>query len=307
MAPITPTITLKTFHQQDIRRFSVSSDISLAQLRATIASVYGLPHDPNFQYIDDEGDFVTIHSDNEWSEAIRVALHFPTLVLKLFLLPPSSSLETPSPSPLAASNPMMIEEMVPVEPPVPVEELQEIVSVLQASKEGDEEGKEEGEKEASSGPHMSKISRQVLETSLTTSINLTQTAKNISHFIQSLELTKDYSQSASSGPSSSSSSSSEPSVAAPHSFQNAHALAQDTLDSCRLLSDRIARQCVEMAAKIRGQVLEQSSRTLFNTPALENCSADVANIHQLGDRLISSTRDECSNISRQTRESFDSL
>eukprot|EP00276_Gloeochaete_wittrockiana_P019101 CAMPEP_0184338106 /NCGR_PEP_ID=MMETSP1089-20130417/6640_1 /TAXON_ID=38269 ORGANISM="Gloeochaete wittrockiana, Strain SAG46.84" /NCGR_SAMPLE_ID=MMETSP1089 /ASSEMBLY_ACC=CAM_ASM_000445 /LENGTH=131 /DNA_ID=CAMNT_0026664401 /DNA_START=6 /DNA_END=398 /DNA_ORIENTATION=+ len=131
MAPVTPSITLKTFHQQDIRRFSVSSDISLAQLRATIASVYGLPNDPNFQYIDDEGDFVTIHSDNEWTEAVRVARAFPTLVLKLFLLPPSSSPEAPSPSPLSASNPMMIEEMVPVEPPVPVEELQEIVSVLQ--------------------------------------------------------------------------------------------------------------------------------------------------------------------------------
>jgi hypothetical protein len=70
----------------DIRRFSVKSDVLLQNFRRLVADLY---HLTNFilQYQDDEGDCVNIKTDTDLTEAIRLALLSRSLILRIEVHP----------------------------------------------------------------------------------------------------------------------------------------------------------------------------------------------------------------------------
>jgi len=65
------SLSLKVTYCDDLRRFSVSPDITFSELRPFIEKHIGVSN-LNFRYLDDEDELVTIGSNIEFGEAKRL-------------------------------------------------------------------------------------------------------------------------------------------------------------------------------------------------------------------------------------------
>lgn len=86
----TTPLTIKVRRGDELRRFTVDVPIEFAALSATVRSLFSLP--PNapmvLKYQDNEGDLITVSSDVELVEAIRVHAGNAGNILRLDLLVP---------------------------------------------------------------------------------------------------------------------------------------------------------------------------------------------------------------------------
>jgi uncharacterized protein YdcH (DUF465 family) len=72
-----PMISVKASLEGELRRFSLGGPIAYSELYEKAKLVYGLKEEAKLQYLDDEGDYVTISCDTELEEAIRVSSENP--------------------------------------------------------------------------------------------------------------------------------------------------------------------------------------------------------------------------------------
>jgi len=70
-------ISVKASLEGELRRFSLGGPIAYSELYEKAKLVYGLKEEAKLQYLDDEGDYVTISCDSELEEAIRVSSENP--------------------------------------------------------------------------------------------------------------------------------------------------------------------------------------------------------------------------------------
>ncbi len=83
-ATMNSNVTLKVTFDGDLRRISVPTSISLADLKKRLANMFANFEELKLQYSDDEGDRITITSHDELEEAMRVAASTNN-ILRLFV------------------------------------------------------------------------------------------------------------------------------------------------------------------------------------------------------------------------------
>jgi hypothetical protein len=108
--------SVKTFFNNDLRRFKIPEDEIKAKrsfewLSDHIATVYGRKG-LEIKYVDEEGDLVSIKSEVELREALRLAIAQPALKLQLSL----ESSESPAPTPTPVPTPVPAPVPVPATP-----------------------------------------------------------------------------------------------------------------------------------------------------------------------------------------------
>jgi len=75
-------IIVKTKFEEDLRRFNVKTEITLKDICATTCELYRLLN-VRLKYKDEEGDLITITTNNELREAINLALQSKPQILRL--------------------------------------------------------------------------------------------------------------------------------------------------------------------------------------------------------------------------------
>jgi len=79
-------LTVKTTKQEDIRRFTITDNASFEDLLRILNHLYpGFSDSLLIKYKDDEGDFVTITSSEEFREAVRLSKTLKPVILRLEL------------------------------------------------------------------------------------------------------------------------------------------------------------------------------------------------------------------------------
>jgi len=76
-------LILKTEFNGDVRRVPIPINISFVELYQKIQKLYGFTSNFIFKYLDDENDFITVGSDEELEEAIRIGV--TKKILRLFI------------------------------------------------------------------------------------------------------------------------------------------------------------------------------------------------------------------------------
>jgi hypothetical protein len=81
-------VIIKAELKDDIRRFSTPSNITFADLQSRLRQLYGLSAQTiSLKYVDDEKDLVTLSTQDEMEEALRVASR-QNFVLRIFVFLP---------------------------------------------------------------------------------------------------------------------------------------------------------------------------------------------------------------------------
>jgi len=80
-------LCIKSTFNGDIRRISVSSKITLEELRIKLSSLYSRFNiDTIIKYVDDEDDFITISTKEDLIEGIRIINSMETKILRIELI-----------------------------------------------------------------------------------------------------------------------------------------------------------------------------------------------------------------------------
>jgi len=78
-------ITLKASFQADVRRVSVPIVSTYEQIKQTLTTLFELPQTFSIKYQDEDGDFITITSDLELTEAINLSKNKQPSMLRIFV------------------------------------------------------------------------------------------------------------------------------------------------------------------------------------------------------------------------------
>eukprot|EP01027_Heterolobosea_sp_BB2_P004515 GEZU01006916.1.p1 GENE.GEZU01006916.1~~GEZU01006916.1.p1 ORF type:complete len:446 (+),score=165.10 GEZU01006916.1:205-1542(+) len=106
---VAATIEVKAALNDEIRRFDISATSSIQDLRAKLASLFGIPSQFAIKYKDTDGDLITMSTDEEFSYATR---KLPDGIIRVFI----SSSSAPSAS--AATAPVSM--LAPLAPSAPI-------------------------------------------------------------------------------------------------------------------------------------------------------------------------------------------
>ena len=91
-------LIVKVTNGTEIRRFTATSDtLTWSHLSKRCAEMFDIPKPFKLTYVDDEGDRITLSSDDELSEAVNIALASSPAVLRLaVVVPPKPTTTTTS-------------------------------------------------------------------------------------------------------------------------------------------------------------------------------------------------------------------
>jgi len=113
-------LVLKTEFNGDVRRIPIPVNISFVELYQKIQKIYGFTSNFIFKYLDDENDLITIGSEEELEEAVRISV--AKKILRLFIndSPLSKSFteipkESSKPIEIVRSSVIPLSQSVPVE------------------------------------------------------------------------------------------------------------------------------------------------------------------------------------------------
>jgi len=79
-------LVLKTEFNGDVRRIPIPVNISFVELYQKIQKIYGFTSNFIFKYLDDENDLITIGSEEELEEAVRISVAKKFFAYSLMIL-----------------------------------------------------------------------------------------------------------------------------------------------------------------------------------------------------------------------------